>query len=162
MTTYTKFSARQCQDTIISHSISHSMNFRVIVAQQSTSCILQVYTLCLSHGHHSVAEKSNLSMLFIVSMIFHAHTVVWQTLTPLRVRILFLDQKHLPHPLDREILQLKYQAVLQHTKAHPQPFPSLIKLVKLPGSSQFGRVRPNGAHNYDLMLVQRYCQAVHK
>ena len=138
------------------------MNFRVLVTQQSPSCILQVYTICLSHGHHFAVEKSNLSMLFIVSMMFHAHTVVWQTLTPLLIRILFLDQKHHPNPLDREILQLKYQAVLQHIKVHPQLFRGLIKPVKLPGSSQFDRVRPNGAHNYDLMLVQRYCPAVHE
>ena len=43
-------------------------------------------------------------MLFIVLIMFHAHTVIWQTLIPLLIRILFLDQKHLPNPLDREIL----------------------------------------------------------
>ena len=67
----------------------------------------------------------------------------------------------IPNPLDRDT-PIEISSRPPHIKVHPQPFPSLIKLVKLPGSSQFNRVRPNGAHNYDLMLVQRYCQAIHK
>ena len=70
-------------------------------------------------------------------------------------------QKHTQSSGQRDT-PIEISSRLPHIKVHPQPFPSLIKLVKLPGSSQFNRVRPNGAHNYDLMLVQRYCQAIQK